>query len=289
MVGVHGRHYRIELADGSILHCFPKGKKSSLACGDRVTVRRTAADQGAVDAVGERSSLLYRSVQHREKIIAANVTQAIIVVAAKPSFYEELLIRCLVAAEDQRIKAVIALNKADLVSETAAAAQRLDLYASLGYPVVAFSARTDIAPLLAYLAGESSVLVGQSGMGKSTIVNALVPGAGAQTGDLSETLDSGTHTTTSASLYHLDTGSSIIDSPGMQTFGLHHISQRGLVEAFPEFRPLIGRCRFSDCRHLVEPGCAILDALSSGQIDRRRWEAYRAMSEELAGTAPQWS
>jgi ribosome biogenesis GTPase / thiamine phosphate phosphatase len=289
VVGIHGRHYRVELEDGTQLHCYPKGKKSNLACGDRIEVTRTAEDQGSVQSVAERTSLLYRSVQHREKTIAANVTQAVVVLAAKPSFYEDLLIRCLVAAEDQQIKTLIVLNKADLTDETAVAMRKLALYEKLGYAVLPLSAKRDVSPLLPRLAGETSVLVGQSGMGKSTIVNALVPGAGAETAEYSQTLDSGKHTTTSATLYHLDADTHIIDSPGMQSFGLHHLSPSRLVEAFRELRPLIGRCRFADCRHAVEPGCAMLEAVKSGAIDRGRWTAYRTLADELAGRRPDWS
>lgn len=289
VVGVHGRHYQVELGDGSIIHCYPKGKKSNLACGDRIEIQRTAVDQGSVLSIAERSSLLYRSVQHRNKTIAANVTQAVIVLAAIPSFYEDLLMRCLIAAEQQQIKVLIVLNKADFVEETAAAARKLVLYESLGYPLIKLSAMRDISPLLPKLAGELSVLVGQSGMGKSTIVNALVPGAGAQTREVSDSLDSGKHTTTSASLYHIDADTHVIDSPGMQSFGLHHVSQAQLVEAFREFRPLIGQCRFADCRHLVEPGCAILAAVNDGAIESRRWEAYRTLTKELAGRQPEWA
>jgi ribosome biogenesis GTPase / thiamine phosphate phosphatase len=288
VVGAHGRHYMVELEDGQVIHCYPRGKKSSVACGDRVKLIRTAPDQAVIDSIGPRTSLIYRSDQYREKIIAANVTQVVVVVAARPAFDEDLLIRCLVAAEQQQLGIVIALNKADLVDETAATLNKLRIYESLGYSVVPLSAKRDVSPLPPKLQKQLSVLVGQSGMGKSTIVNALVPGALAATGEVSEALDSGKHTTTSAHLYHLDALSHIVDSPGMQTFGLHHLSSAELAEGFRELRPLLGNCRFSDCRHLVEPGCAILAAVDKGNVAQHRWEAYRKLREEFDNARPQW-
>lgn len=286
MVGAFGRHYAVELDDGTVLHCHPRGKKSTLACGDEVQVHRTGSDRGGIDSVHERRSLLYRSDRRREKIIAANVTQVVVVVAARPSFHEDLLIRCLVAAEHQKLRALILVNKADLVEETARAMPRLQVHARLGYALLELSAKRDISPLRPALAGHYSVLVGQSGMGKSTIVKALIPGAAVQIGEISRALDSGKHITTSARLYRLDADSAIIDSPGMQSFGLHHLDQAALVEAFPEFRPLTGACRFNDCSHTVEPGCAILAAREEGKIDAQRWKTYSALAQELAGRRP---
>lgn len=289
VIAAYGRHYRVRLADGSVIHCFPRGKKSDLACGDRITVVRTAHDQGSVSAIGPRSSLIYRSDEYREKIIAANVTQVVVVVAGRPMFDQNLLHRCLVAAEQQGLATLIALNKADLAEETRAAQEKLRACEALGYRVVPLAAKRDISPLRRLLTGHTSVLVGQSGMGKSTIVNSLVPDAQAQTGEISEALRSGRHTTTHARLYRLDGESQIIDSPGMQSFGLHHLPAKELVEGFPEFRPLVGRCRFGDCRHLVEPGCAVLDALNAGDIARTRWETYRKLRDELDNARPQWA
>jgi ribosome biogenesis GTPase len=281
VVGSYGRQYLVELADSEILTCFPRGKRSTLACGDRVEVIRTAPGQGVVEAVDPRSALLYRSDQFRQKLIAANVTQIVIVLAVVPGFYEELLNRCLVAAENQRLSLAIALNKFDLVDKSAAAIDRLTLYADLGYLVIPLSAKRDVSPLRPVLQGHVSVLIGQSGMGKSTIINALLPGAKAATSDVSAALDSGRHTTTHAKLYHLDANSRLIDSPGMQEFGLHHLTQRDVAEAFREFRPLLGQCRFHNCKHLVEPGCAIALAAEEGKIDVRRLDAYRKLVREI--------
>jgi ribosome biogenesis GTPase len=281
VVGTFGRQYLVELADREILTCFPRGKRSTLACGDRVEIARTAPGQGVVEAIDPRSALLYRSDQFRQKLIAANVTQIVIVLAVVPSFYEELLNRCIAAAQNQNLKLVIVLNKFDLEDEAAAAMERLALYSGLGYRVIPLSAKRDIEPLRPALHGQVSVLIGQSGMGKSTIINALIPGAAATTAEISAALDSGRHTTTHARLYHLDADADLVDSPGMQEFGLHHLSQQDLAQAFIEFVPLLGQCRFHNCRHLVEPGCAIAQAQAEGKVDARRLDAYRKLVREI--------
>ena len=281
VVGTFGRQYLVELPGPETLTCFPRGKRSTLACGDRVEIARTAEGQGVVEAIDPRSALLYRSDQFRQKLIAANVTQIVIVLAVVPSFYEELLNRCIAAAENQRLSLAIVLNKFDLEGESAAAMNRLALYSGLGYRVIPMSAKQDISPLRPALDGQVSVLIGQSGMGKSTIINALIPGANAATAEISAALDSGRHTTTHARLYHLDAGSDLIDSPGMQEFGLHHLTQQDIAETFIEFRPLLGHCRFHNCRHLVEPGCAIAQAEVEKKVDARRLEAYRKLVREI--------
>ena len=281
VVANFGRQYLVELGNSEILTCVPRGKRSTLACGDRVEIVRTAPGQGVVEAVDPRSTLLYRSDQFRQKLVAANVTQIVIVLAIVPSFYEELLNRCLVAAEHQRLSCLIVLNKFDLANEDSTAFDRLRLYTDLGYRVTPLSAKRDVSPLRPALDGHTSVLVGQSGMGKSTIINALIPGTDAATSDVSAALDSGRHTTTHARLYHLDAKSHLIDSPGMQEFGLHHLTEQDVFGAFREFRPLTGRCRFHNCRHLVEPGCAIAQAVEQGNVDLRRLDAYRKLVKEI--------
>jgi len=281
VVGNFGRRYLVELAGSEVLTCVPRGKRSSLACGDRVEVARTSPGEGVVEAADPRSTLLYRSDQYRQKLVAANVTQVVIVLAVVPSFYEELLNRCLVAAEHQRLSCLIVLNKFDLATEDSTAMDRLKLYTDLGYRVIPLSAKRDVSPLRPALDGHTSVLVGQSGMGKSTIINALIPGTGAATADISAALDSGRHTTTHARLYHLDAKSHLIDSPGMQEFGLHHLTEQDVAGAFPEFRPLNGHCRFHNCRHLVEPGCALTQAVEDGTVDMRRLDAYRKLAREI--------
>ena len=260
-----------------------RGKKGGAACGDQVEIKLTTSGQGVIEAILPRSALLYRSDAYREKLIAANITQVVIVVAAVPSFSEELINRCLAAAEDQRIKGLIVLNKADLTEPTRAAAASLSLYQELGYPLLEISAKTSVAPLLPYLEGQLSVLVGQSGMGKSTLISTLIPDAERATAGISIALDTGRHTTTHARLFHLDENSCIIDSPGMQEFGLHHIGDGDLAWGFIEFHPYIGQCKFNNCRHADEPGCAVAEAVHEGKISRRRFNFYHKLAT-LSGT-----
>jgi ribosome biogenesis GTPase / thiamine phosphate phosphatase len=282
IAAVHGRHYAVEIAGGELLTCFPRGKRSLLACGDRVEVIRTGADQGVIEAVDPRRTLLYRSDHHRQKLIAANATQMVIVLASVPSFYEELLNRCLAAAAREGIFALIVVNKIDLAQAGSSALDALELYRGIGYTLLPLTAKVDVSPLRPYLSGHLSVLVGQSGMGKSTIVNGIVPDAGARVGEVSLALDSGRHTTTYSRLYRLDANSALIDSPGMQEFGLAHLTIPELASAYVEFRPYIGQCRFADCRHCDEPDCAVAMAAQRGEISTRRLEVYRRLARELA-------
>lgn len=276
IVAAFGRRYLVELPDASTLDCVTRGRRGSLACGDRVHVARTAPGQGVIESMAPRSTLLYRSDRAHQKLVAANVTQIVVVVAPVPTFHEDLVNRCLAAAEHGGMAALIALNKSDL-PQAPEAFSALELYRPLGYRVVALSAKHDLAPLAQHLKGKTSVLVGQSGMGKSTIINALLPEASVRVAEISAALDSGRHTTTHARLYHLDAVSHIIDSPGLQEFGLHHVDAPDLAQAFVEFRPHLGQCRFRNCRHVTEPGCAVAAACMRGEISESRLESYRGL------------
>ena len=279
VVASFGRSYRVELEEGALIECATRGKRRDIACGDRVTIQHSGDNSGVIEAILPRSTLLYRSDAHKQKLIAANVTQVVIVVAPVPSYYDDLINRCLAACEHAGIAPLLVLNKTDL-PQSAAAWDALAVYRTLGYRVIGLSAKQDIAPLGVLLEDHTSVLVGQSGMGKSTIINRLVPGALLRVAETSLALDSGKHTTTGARLLHINATSHLIDSPGLQSFGLHHISAEDTAHAFIEFREWLTQCRFRDCTHRVEPGCAIAHACAEGQIAATRLASYRTLVEE---------
>lgn len=283
IVAAHGRHYLAQ-ADGQMWQCVTRGKKSDVATGDRVRFRPTSADQGVIEEILPRATLLYRSDQFKSKLLAANLTQLLIVVATEPSFSDDLVSRALVAAEAAGIRPRLVLNKIDLIDQRDAARARVALYEGLGYPVHEVSARAEpaqaVATLQPLLQGESTILIGQSGMGKSSLVNLLVPDADIAVREISQRLDSGKHTTTFTRLYAIDEATSVIDSPGFQEFGLYHLSEGMLERAFPEFKPHLGGCRFYNCHHVAEPGCAILQAVANEQIDAGRHQLYLQLRHE---------
>lgn len=280
VIASYGRHYQVELGD-KVYESVTRGRQSNVACGDKVKLKLTSANQGVIETVQPRTSLLHRSVAHRSKLIAANVDLAVIVVSPVPSYYDLLVNRCLIAAEAAGIDALICLNKSDLGKRAESAYQQLSTYIKLGCPVVRVSAHHDIAALRPYLSNKISVFVGQSGMGKSSLINALIPEAHLVTGEISTALDSGKHTTTSARMYRLDENSRLIDSPGMQAFGLNHVHADQLDQLFIEFRPYIGQCKYNNCRHTHEPNCAVLAANQAGEISKARLLAYQEILRSL--------
>lgn len=282
LVAAFGRQYLVRTDAGAMLLCVPRGKKSEVACGDRVLLAQTSPNQGVIESTEARTTLYMRSAAYRQKLIAANATQVAIVVAAEPSFSEELICRLIVGAEEQGMKSLLVINKADLPG-TVTVRERLAPFAAAGHRVIEISAITDCSALLPLLHGETTVLVGQSGMGKSTLINGIVPDAEASTREISAFLDSGRHTTTHARIYSIDAASMLIDCPGLQEFGLHHMSRAQIEYGFAEFRPFLGQCRFNDCRHEVEPGCALIAARDSGKVSARRFELLlRILAAERA-------
>ncbi len=280
VIAAFGRHYEVLTANG-VLQCYPRGKKSVFACGDEVDILPGGDGQGAIEHLHPRRNLLWRSDTFRKKLIAANLSHVVIVVATEPGFSSLLVSRCIAAAESQNLVPLIVLNKVDLDERLAEARRQLAPFAALGYETVETSAQADISPLKARLDGYRSILVGQSGMGKSTLTNALIPEARAATREISTALDTGKHTTTFARLYPLGTQGWLIDSPGLQAFGLAHLDTDELAQCFVEFRPHLGRCRFRDCRHDAEPGCALHAAFATGAILPQRLEHYRTIRQEI--------
>jgi ribosome biogenesis GTPase len=291
VVADFGREFLVEFADKRQVVCTRKGKRQDATCGDFVTVRLTGPAQGSIERVGTRRNLLFRSDQWREKTLAANVDQAVILVAPHPPYSEAFLNLSLVACEAARIPVIIALNKIDL-PEHVEARRKLEPYERIGYTVLGYSAKKDVAPLLPHLERNYTLLVGQSGMGKSRTVNALVLSDVARVGDVSSARDTGTHTTTFSRIYRLDRDTAIIDTPGFQSFGLFHLTEDQIGEAMREFRPYLGTCKFNDCAHLAEPGCAVIDATARGDVAPERLSFYQVLIEqhrELHEEHPEWS
>ncbi len=280
IVAAFGRHYEVELDDGRSVNGIPRGKKSPYACGDRVTLGPLHDSEAQILGHAPRNSLLYRSDQWKQKLIAANATQIVLVVATEPGFSTELISRALVAAQHEQMRAVIVLNKADLTASLPAARAQLAPFVKLDLPVIELSALTDATSLLPWLAAQVSVLVGQSGMGKSTLVNALIPDAAAATREISTALDSGKHTTTHARQYPLPDGGKLIDSPGLQEFGLAHLTRGEIELGFVEFPAHLGHCRFRDCHHENEPDCGLKTAVASGAIHPLRLTHFITIANE---------
>jgi ribosome biogenesis GTPase len=294
VIAAHGRHYLVQAADIK-LHCVTRGKKSDVAVGDVVEYQLTSKNQGVIEAITPRQSLLYRSDQYKSKMLAANLTQLMIVVATEPSFSDDLVSRALVASESSGIKAHIILNKIDVSASLPKARERVGLYAKLGYPVHEVSVKTQAeatrAVLQQILQGQSTILIGQSGMGKSSLINLMIPDADIATREISAALDTGKHTTTFTRLFQMPNTSAsngkasyVIDSPGFQEFGLHHLSEGMLERAFPEFLPYLGHCKFYNCHHHAEPGCAVLAALQQGDITPMRHNLFKQLVHEAAQT-----
>ncbi|MES2758727.1 MAG: ribosome small subunit-dependent GTPase A [Pseudomonadota bacterium] len=287
IIAAHGRHYLADV-DGRKLQCVTRGKKTNIAVGDVVNLKMTSEDQAVIESIAERKTLLYRSDQYKSKLLAANLTRLFIVVATEPGFADDLISRSLVAAEAAGIEAHLILNKTDVADLLPKARERLLAYTSLGYPLHEVSARANpehaVATLMPLLEGESSIFIGQSGMGKSSLINLLVPDADIAVREISAALDTGKHTTTFTRLYALGDGASIIDSPGFQEFGLYHLSEGMLERAFVEFKPYLGGCKFYNCRHLIEPQCAVLTAVAEGKIAKFRHTLYGQLLHESAQT-----
>jgi len=293
IVANYGRHFLVEAPEGQRLICHSRGKKSKGVVGDRV-LWQASTDEGTIEKIEERRNLFYRQDEVRTKSFAANLDQVLILLAAEPEFSSNLLSRALIAAEAEHITPIIALNKSDLIAPFERAWGWLGPYRKMHYGVLPLSLKhsDDIAraALLKLLNGKTTLVLGPSGAGKSTLINLLVPGALAQTNEISQALNSGKHTTTSTTWYWVDNAknTALIDSPGFQVFGLNHIDPAQLAAYMPDLRPHVSSCKFYNCSHLHEPGCGVIAAVTSGDrkdgVNVNRYKIYSDLYAELSQT-----
>lgn len=298
----YGRHYLAQRLledkygnkslDGELIQVSTPAKQHIGAVGDHMLLEMTSVNQARIIRIEPRENLLYRSDAFKSKLIASNVDQILVVLATQPAFSPDLLGRAVIAAEANQIGLQILLNKCDLKDHLEHARKILAPYARMGYPVTEVSAKFDTASiedLRPALCGKVSVFVGQSGMGKSSLLNAWVPNAAAITQEYSVRLDTGKHTTTACRYFELPESwgrdvngklGALIDSPGFQEFGLAHMSVSELEHAFREFKEYLGKCRFHNCAHLSEPGCVIRDAVDRNEIAPERLALFRQLRSD---------
>ena len=285
VVAAHGRQVIVETPEGRRVLCQTRGKKSDLVVGDHVLWMATG-DAGVVEQLEPRRNLMFRQDEWRTKSFAANLDLLLVLVAGEPVFSESQLTRALIAAQAAGITVCIGLNKIDLPAAAAARA-RLAPYVAMGVQVIELALKHDVevarATLEPLLAGRTTLVLGASGMGKSTLINLLVPTAAVRVNEISQALQSGRHTTTTTTLYWLDEARStaLIDSPGFQEFGLRQVSAEQLAGLMPDYAAALGHCRFYNCTHRHEPGCGVRDAAERGEISPTRQRLYAELFEEL--------
>ena len=284
----YGNQGVVETSDGSTLDCHYRRSVGRPYCGDRVIIELDG-DRAQVMEIRPRRNVFARADnRQRKQVIAANLQQVLVVIAPRPEPSRDLVERYLVAAHSLDIEPVLVLNKAELMREESfdpgGPLARLDAYRELGYAAIETSCKTapGTSNLDLVLKDHISILAGQSGVGKSSLVNALIPDLELQTGALSRVTGKGTHTTTTTIMYHLPGGGRLVDSPGVWEYGLWQIDQADLTHGFIEFRPFLGQCRFNDCRHDTEPMCAIREAVANEQISTWRYQSYLRLLRQSA-------
>lgn len=289
VIAAFRHHTLVKDHDGNLFKCQQRKSVGQVVCGDIVYWQHEDTETGVITSIEERRSILQRpDINNNLRIIASNIDQVFIVVAHKPALNEGLIDRYLVAAENSHLKPIILLNKIDLFDEQEfiALKNRLQLYKDIGYDVIYTSAKQEngLDSLKELLEDNNNIFVGQSGVGKSSLINTILK-SDARIGEISEATGKGKHTTTTAYLYPLEnTNGHIIDSPGVREFGLIKLSQEDVLYGFAEFKPFIGACKFRNCAHKNEPGCALLEAVKTNKITEQRWNSYQRIVESLTDT-----
>ncbi len=288
IVAAYGRQFVVHPDNPQLANvpCVTRGKQIDFCVGDRVDFSVTGDNTGVIHRARNRSSIVKRSDHRKTKLLAANVTQIWYVIATEPSVDEALLGRVLLAAEHAQVPITVLVNKCELEQPLANLKQRLQVYEALGYRMQHISVKANPVQtqqlLLPKLVKQSTLIMGQSGVGKSTLINCLVPHAAQATAGISVALRSGKHTTTFSKAFALDDGAWVIDTPGFQEFGIGHLHPSEVQHAMPEFSARLGQCQFADCQHKQEPGCVIQADLAIGKIDQRRLALYHGVLGDLA-------
>jgi len=287
VISRYGNRAEVEDESGQLIPCHIRRALSDLVTGDRVDWKLVPEDdnetKGVITKIHERSSVLKRPIRYQGlKPVAANIDQVLVVTAIEPPFTDRILDRYLVAIEESGIEAVLILNKTDLIAADHPVRASMKIYQELGYRVLETCCKQDdISSLLTEtLANKTSVFVGQSGVGKSSLVNQILPEVQTDVSALSETSGLGTHTTTTSRLYHLDQDAILIDSPGIREFGMDHLDAQQIASGFIEIAEHAQYCKFRDCHHVKEPGCAVKQAVESGEIHQNRYDNYHYLYEE---------
>jgi len=286
VIAGHGTQLIIEDQNKYQIPCTWRQNLGAIVVGDQVIWQRIDDSHGVIIAILPRESLLERPNFHgKTKLVAANIHQMFIVCSPVPALQFDLIDRYLVAVELANIKPIIVVNKIDLLSKEKLnlLKEEMQRYSEIEYDVlyVSSNARNGLKSLESALENKFSILVGQSGVGKSSTIKALLPDINIQIGEISTISKLGKHTTSASRLYHLNHGGAIIDSPGVRDFGLWHLEKESIAIGFKEFMPYLGKCKFSNCSHINEPSCAILDALKENKISRVRWKNYTNIYKSL--------
>ncbi len=278
-----GKGIAVEVNDAIIL-CQTRRKIATVAAGDKVKLTLVAEGQGRIEELLPRHSLLERPNKgHKTRPVAANIDQVFVVFALEP-FCDFLLIdQYLAICENRNIDALLIFNKSDLPTSEPIE-QELKNYLALGYPLFRVSAieNSGMDTLKQALRNKTSIFTGQSGVGKSSLTNTIIPDKDLKTNTVSAITKHGRHTTTAATLYHLPNGGDLIDSPGVAIFGLAGLSENQLAHGFREFQPYIDQCRFNDCRHVVDKGCAVRQAMETGDISAARYQRFLKLREKMS-------